>query len=413
VAGIEYLYFSPDQNFVFGGSPTNADMFVGVRTGSAPNFGGFYYQAGLDLDESTAGSGYATLDSYIGSLSASNGYIVGHERIASPFFPEPYDYTYFDYYSSGGTYTDTGTSLQYIMGNGGVRVGFGIGPYLGLNVGIPAPNFTPSSGPYIAPTGVVNAASYAPFTAALSPGELITIYGSNLAPSTQIASSTPLPNKLNGVQVLINNIAAPVYVVSATQVSAIVPYEVTGTIAQVQVVTNGVTSNAVSMYVGQTSPGVFTNPADGIGDAAALHADFSLISPDSPAQIGETISVFVTGLGAVFPAIADGAVGPSGQFSLTSNAITVTVDGLPATVTYSGLAPQLAALYQINFTIPSGVSTGEVGLDIAGPDSYSAEAAIAIGSGSIAQPESVGSAKPAARHKLPRPRAPVRPDLVR
>jgi uncharacterized protein (TIGR03437 family) len=422
VAGTQYLYFSPDQNFIFGGSPNNADMFVGVRTGSAPNLGGFYYQAGMDLDESQASSGYGTIDSYIGSLSANNDIIVGHQRLSSPFFNEPYDYTYFDSYSSGGTYTDTATSLQYIMGNGGVRVGFGIGPYLGFNVGVPAPSFTPSAGPYISPIGVVNAASSAPFTAAVSPGELITIYGSGLAPSTQVASSTPLPNKLNGVQVLINNIAAPVYVVSATQVSAIVPYGITSSIAQVQVVTNGVTSNAVTLYVGQTSPGVFTNPAGGLGDAAALHADFSLVSPDSPAQIGETVSIFVTGLGAVFPGIADGAVGPSGQLSMTSNAITVNVVDLttgvtyPATVTYAGLAPQLAALYQVNFTIPSGVTPGEAGLDIAGPDSYSAEAVMAVGSGPSAQPEIAAPANPAVRHKSPkppRPRSTVRPDLVR
>ncbi len=261
VAGTQYLYFSPDLNFVFGGSPLNADMFVGVRTGSTPNFGGFYYQAGLDLDASTAGSGYATLDSYIGSLSASNGNIVGHERLASPFFQQTYDYTFYDYYTSGGNFTNTDTSVQYIMGNGGVRVGFGLGPYLGLNVGVPAPSFTPSSGPYINPTGVVNAASSAPFTAAISPGELITLYGSGLAPSTQVASTIPFPTKLNGVQVLINNVAAPVYVVSATQVSAIVPYGITSSIAQIQVVTNNATSNAITVYVGQTSPGVFTNPA--------------------------------------------------------------------------------------------------------------------------------------------------------
>ena len=384
-------------------------MFVGVKTGSSPNFGGFYYQAGLDIDASTAASGYATLDSYIGSLSANNGQIVGHERLASPFFNESYDYTYYDYYSSGGNYTDTNTSLQYVMGNGGVRVGLGVGPFLGLNVGVPAPSFTPTSGPYISPNGVVNAASFAPFTAAISPGELITIFGSGLAPSTAIASSTPLPTKLNGVQVLINNVAAPIYVVSANQVSALVPYGTTSAIAQIQVVNNNATSNAVTSYVGQTSPGVFTNPAGGISDAAALHPDFSLVTPNSPAQIGETVSVFVTGLGAVFPSIADGGVGPSGQLATTSNTITVTVDGQPATVTYAGLAPQLAALYQINFTVPSGLTTGEVTLGVAGPDSFSAEAEIAIGTGTSAQPEISRAATAKAMQRAAKPRGMVRP----
>jgi uncharacterized protein (TIGR03437 family) len=411
--GTEYLYFSPDQNFVFGGSPTNADMFVGVRTGTPANFGGFYYQAGVDIDESQAASGYATLDSYFGSLTANNGYIVSHQRLASPFYASTYDYTYADSYSSGGTFTDTYTSTQYIVGNGGVRISFGLGPYLGLGVQVPAPTFTPSAGVYLSPVGVVNAASSAPFTAAVSPGELITLYGSGLAPSTKVATSVPFPNTLNGVQVLINNIAAPVYVVSPTQVSAIVPYEISTPIVQIQLVNNNATSNAVTMYVDKTSPGVFTSPAGGLGDAAALHADYSLVGPNSPAQIGETISVFVTGLGGVFPGIADGAAGPSSQLAMATNAITVNVDGQAATVTYAGLAPQLAGLYQVNFTIPTGVSTGEVALDVSGPDSYSSEAALAIGSGAAAQPETAAATKTAPRlHKLPRPRGAVRPDLV-
>ena len=141
VAGTQYLYFSPDQNFVFGGSPNNADMFVGVRTGSPQNFAGFYYQAGVDIDESQAASGYGTLDTFFGSLSASNSYIVDHQRLFSPFYTAPYDYTFVDYYSNGGTFTDTDTSEQYIVGNGGVQVGFGIGPFLELSVQVPAPQF--------------------------------------------------------------------------------------------------------------------------------------------------------------------------------------------------------------------------------------------------------------------------------
>ncbi len=137
------------------------------------------------------------------------------------------------------------------------------------------------------------------------------------------------------------------------------------------------------------------------------------MTPNSPAQIGETIAVYVTGLGAVFPGISDGAAGPTGQLSTTSNTIAVNVDGLPATVTYSGLAPQLAGLYQINFTVPTGVTSGEVTLGIAGPDSYSSESIIAVGTGTVAQPESVSVAKPAPMHKLPRPRGAARPDLVR
>jgi uncharacterized protein (TIGR03437 family) len=378
VVGQEYLYFSPDQNFVFGGSPINADMIVGVRTGSAPSMGGLYYQAGLDVDESTLSAGYASPDSYYGSFSAGSGVIVNHQRLLSPLQASTaYDYTFADNYSNGSTYTDTGTAFKYIIGNGGVRIGYGQGPYLGINVAIPAPTFTPS-GVFLSPVGVVNAASSSPFTAGIARGELITLYGSNLAASTTVASALPFPPTLAGVQVLINNVPAPIYVVSPGQISAIVPSATTSAIAQIQVVNNGVKSNVVTTYVNLTAPGVFTNPNGGLGYAAALHANFSLVGPKSPAVVGETISVFVTGLGDVFPSVLDGTAGPSSPLSTATNTIMAFVDGLAATTTYVGLAPGLAGLYQINLTIPSGVTSGDVALDISGPDAYSSEAALSV-----------------------------------
>ena len=227
-----------------------------------------------------------------------------------------------------------------------------------------------------------------------------------------MASTAPFPTTLNGVQVLVNNVAAPVYYVSAGQVSAIVPYETNSAIAQIQVVNNGVRSNAVTMYVNLTAPGVFTNPSGGLGYAAALHPNFSLVTPNSPAQIGETISVFVTGLGDVFPGVADGSLGPLNPLSTASNTITVNVDGVAATVTYAGLAPQLAGLYQINFTLPSGVSTGDVALDVSGPDSYSSEAAITIGATLDARPQTAPRLAQKKTRRQPRPPGP-RPEPAR
>ena len=125
-------------------------------------------------------------------------------------------------------------------------------------------------------------------------------------------------------------------------------------------------------------------PPGGIGQAAALHPDFSLVTTARPAQIGETIAVYLTGLGDVTPPVADGAIGPSNPPSLTTNNISAFVGGKAATVAYAGLAPQLAGLYQVNITIPAGVSAGDNTLDIAGPDSYTTESVIPVGTGSAA-----------------------------
>ena len=399
LAGNEYLYLSPDGNFVFGGSPEGWDFFVGVRRPSGtPSLSGLYYQAGIDLDDSTIGSGYGTLSTYYGAFSAANGSVVAHQRSLSGFSTSAIDYTYADTYSVGsdGNYTDTGTATQYVVGTGGFRVGVGIGPYLGISAAVPVAPLS-GTGVYLNPAGVLNAASSAPFTAGVAPGELITLYGTNLAATTTVSPTIPFPTTLADVQVTINGTLAPIYYVSPGQASVIVPYGITGGIAEIQVNNNGATSNVVTVFTNGTSPGVFTIPVGGLGYAAALHAsDNSLVTTDKPATAGEYISVYLTGLGAVTPTIPDGDAGPASTFSTTVNTITVLVGGRSATVSYSGLAPGLAGLYQINFQVPSGVATGDVSLGIAGPDSYTSEALFPIGpaSTSSATTQVLGSNRP-------------------
>ena len=382
LAGNEYMYLSPDGNFVFGGSPNGYDFFVGVRNSSStPALSNLYYQGGIDLDDSTLGSGYGTLYSYYGAFSAGAGNIIGHQRYLDGFSSSALDYTYADSYTlkSDGTYLDTPTSTQYIVGTNGIRIGLGIGPFLGISAAIPVPSFS-GSGVYLNPTGVVNAASSSPFTAGIAPGELITLYGTNLTASTVVAPGIPFPTTLGGTQVSINGTAAAIYYVSPTQVSVIVPFGLTSSIASIQVTNQGAASNTVSVYTNLTSPGVFTNPVGGIGYAAALHAaDNTLVTAAKPAQVGEYISVYVTGLGTVSPAIADGAAGPTSPLSQTVNSISVSVAGSGATITYAGLAPQLAGLYQINFQVPAAVPSGNQTLKIDGPDSSTVESLLPVG----------------------------------
>jgi uncharacterized protein (TIGR03437 family) len=360
-------------------------MFVGVRTGtSTPNLNGLYYEAGIDEDESQLASGFAIPDTFYGSFNANTGVIVGHQRINSLSSALTYNYTYSDSYTLGANGAYSNPAMNYIVGPG-IRIGSGIGPFLGLSVGLAAPSPSSSlssSGVFLNPTGVVNAGSSAPFTAGIAPGELLTLYGSNLAPGTQVTSDVPFPTNLNGVQVKINNIFAPIYYVTATQVSAIVPYGVTSGVAQVQVINNGVASNTVTMEIAVTAPGVLTQSQNGLGYGDAVHQNGSLVTPNNPAQIGETVSVFLTGLGAVNPTIADGAAGPGDPLSSAASTIQAFIGGAAATVSYSGLAPQLAGLYQINLTVPAGLTAGDNDLDISGPDSYSAVCVIAIGNGS-------------------------------
>ena len=311
LTGQYYLYVSPDGNFVFGGSPGSFDMFVGVRTGTGtPSLGGLYYQAGIDQDESQLlTAGYAILDNYYGALSRQ----FGLDRGASAYSRTALLRRVLRLHLRRRLFSEFYGRLQHVDdelrgGRGWNSHRVGHWPYLGISVALPAPALSPT-GVYLNPQGIVNAASSAPFTARIAPGELLTLYGNNLAASLAIAPQVPFPTTVGNVQVMVNGAAVPIYYVSPTQISVIVPYGITGSIAQFQVSNAGTLSNTVTMAIGTTAPGVFTVPPGGLSDGAVLHADYSLVTPQSPAQIGETVQVYMTGLGAVTPSVGDGAAG--------------------------------------------------------------------------------------------------------
>ncbi|HLX46301.1 MAG TPA: IPT/TIG domain-containing protein [Bryobacteraceae bacterium] len=412
IAGTHYIYISPDGNFIFGGSPQDWDMFVGVRTGSGtPNFNGLYYQAGLDLDLSDLVDGNTTPDSYYGSLKTlSGGNMLGHQRILSVFNSGSYDFTYNDSFSfnTNGTSDDSYFAQHYVYSSdGAIRIGIGQDPYLGINVGLQAPSFTPS-GVFLDPTGITNSASTALFTTSLAPGELVTIYGSGLSGVSDF--TTPgFPTIMDGVQVKVNGIFAPIQLVSSGFITFMVPYEVTGDVVSIQVINKNTPSNTITAFLGLTAPGVFTIPAGGIGDAYARKtADFSVINSANPANVGDTIFVGLTGLGAVNPSIPDGAPGPSTTFSQATNEIDVFFNDAAggytqATTTFVGLTPTIIGLYQMNFPVPTGVASGPAYLEISGPDSYNSEATMQIGSsGSVSAARSVRphTRRPPLRNKM-------------
>ena len=430
-SGQVYLYFSADGNFFFGGSPQGYDMIVGINNSSgASSFGAcngatncLYYQAGIDQDVSQIatscdqGYGCADLDGYFGSFIATNaGTILGHERIADQFLVgSTYNWSLSDSftYPISGAYTDQNADVypfQYWVGDGGaVRIGQGLGPYLALSVAFQAPSFTPTQSVYINPTGIVNAASFTPFTAGASNGEFMTIFGTNLAPGTTVASGVPYPTKLNGVQVLVNGNPAPLYFVGSGQIAFIFPSGYPYALAPIQVINNGTSSNTVTVVLGApgsstedvVSPGIYTNPSGGVY-AAAVDASGNppfIVTPSKPAQPGDIVEVYLTGLGQVYPTVADGAAPPLSPFSNTVNTVTADVDGVVATVGFAGLAPTLAGLYQVNVTIPTTTAEGDHLLDLSvenqntqNLESYTSQVLIPVGGGAAARPAAGSSA---------------------
>jgi uncharacterized protein (TIGR03437 family) len=192
----------------------------------------------------------------------------------------------------------------------------------------------------------------------VSPGQFVTLFGSGLAPSTLTAAAVPFPPVLNNVQVLVNNQPAPLYLVSPGQLSFLIPFGTQTGTASIAVRNGGASSNEIRIPVAATSPGIFSVPPAGFGPGAILKTNFTLVTASNPARRGETVQIFLTGLGSVSPGIPDGSAAPANPLSLVTGTVNVYIGGVPATVSFKGLAPNLAGLYQLNVVIPAGAPSG-------------------------------------------------------
>jgi uncharacterized protein (TIGR03437 family) len=207
---------------------------------------------------------------------------------------------------------------------------------------------------------IVNAASIAG-AATVAPGELISIFGVGLGPAPGVyAPSGALPTTLGGTTVTINGTPVPIAYSSAFRVDAQAPFTLTppGSTATVQVTYNGQASQAVTLNVASAVPGVYTASAGGPGPVKAVNQNGTLNSRTSPASRGSVIIIYASGLGAVSPGVAAGAVPPSSPLSTVVGGVGAFIGGVPANVQFAGLAPGLPGYYQLNIQVPSETASG-------------------------------------------------------
>jgi uncharacterized protein (TIGR03437 family) len=200
----------------------------------------------------------------------------------------------------------------------------------------------------------------------IAPGEIVTFKGSGIGP-TQAVSALPdsdgfYPTQLSGTSVRFNGVAAPLLYTSATQVSAVVPYGVTGPLAQVTVTYQDQTSVPATIQVFAAAPGLFTADGTGSGQAAAINQDGTVNNASNPAKIGSVISLYATGGGQTSPAGVDGQVSTSplaAQLLPVQVYIGQQLILSAAQLEYAGPAPgEIAGLMQVNVPLPAGLKTG-------------------------------------------------------
>jgi uncharacterized protein (TIGR03437 family) len=223
---------------------------------------------------------------------------------------------------------------------------------------------------------IANAASYS--TDGISPGEIVTITGSNLGPTTPVGplldSAGRVATSAGGVQILVNGFVAPILYASSTQLNSVIPYEIASSrTANVMVRYLGQTSNGFSVPVAVTRPGIFTADSSGTGPGAILNADGSLNGPDNPESRGGAVVLYLTGEGQTIPAGVTGQLNcPTNQPCTISQlpapvlSVTARIGGQPVGLTFVGGAPGfVSGLLQINVEIPSDLTAiGTLPIDV-------------------------------------------------
>ncbi len=222
-------------------------------------------------------------------------------------------------------------------------------------------------GPALSTTSFYNAGGLNRLTA-LSPCSLVTVLSSGLAPNIQgLVLNTngfgPWATTLANDTVTVNNVAAPIYSVGnvsgVEQLTFQVPCE-TAVAASVPIaISVGGGSATVNVPVQAATPGIFqTVMSDGVARAVVIRPDGSFVTLQNPARRGETVRVYVTGLGPTAPPLVTGALPVPGTDSLVLGQVIVGIANGGTPVFTSRVSPNLIGVYEVSFQVPANATTG-------------------------------------------------------
>ena len=234
---------------------------------------------------------------------------------------------------------------------------------------------TVNSGPAI--QNVVGAGLSIPLIATISPNGLLTIFGSGFTAAGVSQGITgaslvnnALPTQLANTCVQGGTEHWGLFFVSPTQINVLAGALPSSGTVPISVITNCGSSNPITtpvfnVAVASAAPeflyfqanGNGQNPVAALGSLTGAYVGApGLIAGGTftPAHAGDFITAFGVGWGptsstAPIGTLATGTPGVTGAYSLT-------IGGVAAKVSYAGLTPGLAGVYQVNFQVPSGLA---------------------------------------------------------
>ena len=210
-------------------------------------------------------------------------------------------------------------------------------------------------------TAVANGASF--LAEAVSPGEVLAVFGANLGPAEltnmQMTAGGQVTSTLANTQIFFDGVSAPMLYTSANQIGAIVPFGTAGPTTQIVVWSQGQSSAPLTMPVFPATPALFSLDGTGGGPGAILNQDGSLNSAANPAARGSVVVLYGTGAGQTNPAGDDGMISVGSPLPTPVLPVSIFIDGRPAEVLYAGAAPEMVqGVIQINARVPATASTG-------------------------------------------------------
>jgi len=215
-----------------------------------------------------------------------------------------------------------------------------------------------SAAPVILPGTVANSAS---FLSTLAPGNLATLYGSNLADAAYLVAPNPgFPPSVSDVSVSVNGIAAPLIYVSPGQINFQVPWETAPGSADIQAMRNEIGSNVETVTLTPAAPSAFlSNFSTGVAWVNGSGCETVVCA----ARPGGSYWLWGNGFGLKTLPSLDG-VGASGASEVPGSPAScqLTIGGQPAAVQYCGAAPA-EIIDQLNFVYPGGVASGSPFVD--------------------------------------------------
>jgi uncharacterized protein (TIGR03437 family) len=316
--------------------------------------------------------------SFATTVSTPQCCYLGFELVDQYGVPIPAQAPLFNVVTGGGSITTAYTTTNQGIGFALV----GTGPQPGDQI------FTATAGgltvefdgygvfpPAINGNGVVNASSNQ-VGQGLAPGSYISIYGTSLADALVFSPTLSLPVSLGTVSVSFDGggLSLPGHTsfVSPGQVNVQIPWEFQGQSSVKMTVWAGYIPSAVyTVPLNTYSPGIFEFSDNGHLSAAATDANGVVFTQANPAKRGQTIVLYVNGMGPVDHQPPSGEPTPLPPPLANTGTATVKIGNIAAHVDFSGMSPGWVGLYQVNVDVPSNAPTGlqPIVVSIGGVDS--------------------------------------------